>query len=137
MLPTFYQLNNEQDDGQCTESSVTLIPKYMGLTRTEYPSWAFPSDMTDGHGLVEEYLPRGKKDGIYVVISLLYHLENFPKLINIGWGVSVSEPNFASDGVKVEFRNEFPKAIGEWICLLIKGGDTTKIVPLPPRAGGH
>ena len=65
------------------------------------------------------------------------NLANLPKLINIGWGVSVSEPKFTSDGVKVEFRHELPKAIGAWIFLLIKGSNTPKIVPLPSRAGGH
>ena len=41
-------------------------------------------------------------------IPCLYHLENFPKIINIGWGVSVSEPKFKSDGVKADFRHEPP-----------------------------
>ena len=72
-----------------------------------------------------------------MVIPCLYHLENFPKLINIGWGVSVSEPKFTSDGVNAEFIHESPQAIGAWICLVIKGGDTPKIFPLPYRAGGH
>ena len=64
--------------------------------------------MPDGHELVEEYCPRGKEYEIHVVIPCLYHLYNFPKLINIGWGISVSEPKFTSDGVKAEFRHEFP-----------------------------
>ena len=63
--------------------------------------------------------------------------EKFPKLINNGWEVSVSEPKFMSDGVKAEFIHEFAKAIGSWNCLLIKWGDTPKILPLPSRAGGH
>ena len=109
----------------------------MGLPMTEDPSWVCPAAMSDGHGLVEAYLPRGKEDGIHVVIPCLYHLESFPKLINIWWGVSVSEPKFTSDGVKAAFRHEFPEAIGAWIFLLIKGGDTPKIVPLPYRSGGH
>ena len=46
-----------------------------------------------------------------MVIPCLYHMEIFPKLINIEWGVSVSEPNFTSDGVKAAFRYEFPEAI--------------------------
>ena len=82
-------------------------------------------------------MQRGKEDGSYVVIPCLYHLENFSKLINIGWGVSVSEPKFTSDGVKAAFRHELPEVIGKWICLLTKGGDTPKIVPLPSKAGGH
>ena len=72
-----------------------------------------------------------------MVIPCLYHMDNFPKLINIGWGVSVSETKFMSDGLKAAFRHEFPEAIGAWVCLLIKSGDTPKIVPLPSRAGGH
>ena len=72
-----------------------------------------------------------------MVITCLYHLENLPKIINIGCGVSVGEPKFTSDGVKASFRHELPKAIGAWICLLIKGGDNPKIPPLPSRAGGH
>ena len=84
----------------------------MGLTRTEDPSWACPSAMPDGHGLVKADLPRGKEDGSHVVIPCLYHLANLPKLINIGWGVSVSEPKFTSDGVKAAFIDEFPGAIG-------------------------
>ena len=87
--------------------------------------------MPDGHVLVEADLPRGKEYVIHVVIPCLYHLANFPKLINIGWGVSVSEPKFTSDGIKVEFRYESPEAIGAWIFLLIKGGDTPNILPLP------
>ena len=84
--------------------------------------------MPAGHGLVEADFPRGKEFGIHVVIPCLYHLANLPKLINIGGGggVSVSEPKFTSDGIKAAFRHEFPKAIGEWICLFIKGGDTPK-----------
>ena len=109
----------------------------MGLPRTEDLSWEFPSSIPDGHRLVETYLPRGKKYKIYVVIPCLYHLANFPKLINIGWGDSVSKPRFTSDGVKAAFRHEFPEAIGSCICLLIKGFDTPKIVPLPSRTGGH
>ena len=72
-----------------------------------------------------------------MVIPCLYYLAKFPKLINIGWGVSVSEPKFTSDGVKADFKHEFPKAIGAFICLLIKGGDTPKNAPLPSIAGGH
>ena len=93
--------------------------------------------MPDGHGLVEAYLSRGKEDGGQVVIPCLNHLENFPKPINIGLGISVSEPKFTSDGVKVAFRHEFPQAIGACICLLIKGGDNPKILLLPSIAGGH
>ena len=43
-----------------------------------------------------------------MVIPCLYHLENFPKLINIGWGVSFSEPKFIIDGVKAALRYEPP-----------------------------
>ena len=42
-------------------------------------------------------------------IPCLYHLECFPKRINIGWEVIVSEPKFTSDGVKAAFRQKFPK----------------------------
>ena len=93
--------------------------------------------MPDGHGLVKVDFPRVKEYGIHVVISFLYHLANFPKLINIRWRVSVSGPQFTSDGVKAAFRHELPEAIGACIFLLITGGDTPKIVPLPSRAGGH
>ena len=93
--------------------------------------------MTYGHELVKEDLPRGKKYGSHVVIPCIYNLENLPKLINIGWGVSVSEPKLTSDGVKAAFRHELPKAIGAWICLLIKGGDTPKTLPFPSIAGEH
>ena len=64
-------------------------------------------------------------------------MANLPKLINVGWGVSVSEPNFTNDGVKTEFKHEFPHSIGAWVCLFIKGGDTPKTLPLPSRSGGH
>ena len=64
-------------------------------------------------------------------------MDNLPKLISIGWGVSVSETKFMSDGVKAEFRHEFPEAIGVYILLLIKGGETPKIVPLPSIVSGH
>ena len=115
-----------------------FVPKLTGLLRTEDPSWACPSAVLDGHVLVEEDCPRGKEDGSHAVIPYLYHLANFPKLINIGCGgVSVSEPKFTSDGIKAAFRYQFPKAIWAWICLLIKGGDTPKILPMPSRAGGH
>ena len=93
--------------------------------------------MPDGNGLVEVDFPRGKEYGSHVVIPCFYHLVNLPKLINIGWGVSVSEPKFTSDGVKAEFRKELPKSIGACICLLIKGGEAPKIVPLPSIAGVH
>ena len=109
---TVYQLNNKQDSVQFTAISVPLITKWMGLPRTEYPSWACPPAMSDGHGLVEAYYPRGKEYGSHAVIPCLYHLDNLPKLINIGWGVSVSEPKFTSDCIKATFRQESPKAIG-------------------------
>ena len=109
----------------------------MGLPRTEDPSWACPSDIPDGHGLVEADCPRCKEDGSHVVIPYLYHMENLSKLINIGWGFSVSEPRFTSDGVKAAFRHKLPEAIGACICLLIKRGDNPKIVPLPYRSGGN
>ena len=72
-----------------------------------------------------------------MVIPCLYHLSNLPTLINIEWGVSVNEPKFTIDGVKSELRHEFPKPIGAWICLLIEGYDTPKILFLPSREGGH
>ena len=72
-----------------------------------------------------------------MVIPCLYHLANFSRVINIGWGVSVIEPNFTSDGVNEKLRHEFSKEIGAWIFLLIKGDDTPKNVPLSYRAGGH
>ena len=50
-----------------------------------------------------------------MVIPCLYHMANFPKLINIGWGVSVSEPKLMSDGIKTAFRHELLQAIGAWI----------------------
>ena len=93
--------------------------------------------MPDGHGLVKEDFPIGKEDRSYVVIPCLYHLAIFSKRISIGWGVSVSEPNFTSDGVKLAFRHEFPQAIGACIFLLIKGGDTPEILPLASISGGH
>ena len=105
----------------------------MGIPRTEDPSWACPSDMLDVHGLVKEDFSRGKEYSC--VHSMPYHLANLPKIINIGWGVSVSEPKFTSDFVKADFRHELSKAIGAWISLLFKGVDTPKIVPLPSRAG--
>ena len=52
-------------------------------------------------------------------------------------GVSVSEPKFTSDGFKLAFRHELPQRIGAWICLLIKGDDTQKILPIPSISGGH
>ena len=36
------------------------------------------------------------------------------------------EPKFTSDGIKREFRYEFPKAIEAWIFLLIKWDDNQK-----------
>ena len=93
--------------------------------------------MIDGHGIAEADFPRVKGDGSHVVIPYLYHMVNFPKLINIGWEVSVSEPKFKSDGVKSAFRHEFLETIRGWICLLIKGVDTPKIVPISSRADGH
>ena len=87
--------------------------------------------MPYGHGLTKADRPRGKEYGSYVVIPCLYHLEIFPKLINLGWGISVGEPKFTSDGVKATFGHEFPEAIGARICLLIQGGDTPKILPIP------
>ena len=68
--------------------------------------------MTYGNGIVEADLPRGKEYGSHVVITCLYHLENFPKNINIGWGVIVSKPEFKSDDAKAAFRHELPEAIG-------------------------
>ena len=134
---TFYEINNKQDDGQCTASSVSLIPKFMGLPRIEDISWACTYSMPYGNGLVETDLPIDKEDGSHVVIICLYHLENLPKIINTGWGVSVSEPSFTSDGVKSEFRHELPEAIGEWIFLLIKGDYNPPPPHLPSRAGGN
>ena len=87
---TFYQFNNKQDAIQLTEISVPLITKWIWILRTKDTSWACQSAIPDGHGLVKEYLPRGKEDGSHVIITCLYHLENLPKFINIGWGVSVS-----------------------------------------------
>ena len=43
--------------------------------------------MPDEHVIVEADFPRGKEDGSHMIIPCLYHLENFPKLINIGWGL--------------------------------------------------
>ena len=77
----------------------------MGLPRTEDPSWSCTYAMPDGHGIVEVDCSRGNEDGSHVVVPCLYHLENFPKLINIGWKVSVSELKFTSDGVKAAFRH--------------------------------
>ena len=99
MFLSFYQINNRQDAVQFTEIIVPLITKWMGLPRTEYPYWACPYDMIYGNGFIEVDFPRVKEDGIHVVIPCLYYLSNFPKPINIGWGISVSEPNFMSDGV--------------------------------------
>ena len=93
--------------------------------------------MPYGHELVEVDFPRGKEDESHVVIPCLYHLANFPKLINIGWGVSDIEPKFTSDCVKAKFRHEFTDSIGAWIFLLIKGGITPKNIPLPSRLYGH
>ena len=64
-------------------------------------------------------------------------MANLPKLINIGWGVSVSEPRFTSDGVKAAFRHELPEVIGACIYLLIKGVDSPKIIFIPSITGGH
>ena len=134
---TLYQLNNKEDAGKWKSRNFPLIPKWMGLLRTEDTSWAYPSAIPYGHVIVEADCPRDKEDGSRVVIPCLYYLENFPKLIKIGWRVSVSETKFTGYGIKEVFINESPKAIGAWISLLIKGGDTPKILPVPSRAGGH
>ena len=65
----FYKLNNTKYAGQCTEISVPLINKWMGILRTEDLSWECSSTIPDGYGLIEEYCPREKKDGIHVVIT--------------------------------------------------------------------
>ena len=109
----------------------------MGILRKEDTSWACPSTMTDEHGLVEADWPRGKEYRSPVVITYLYPMMNFPKIINIGWVVSVSEPKFTIDGIKAAFRNEFPQEIGEWICLFIKGVGTPKPLHIPSKTGGH
>ena len=93
--------------------------------------------MPDGHGIVEADFPRGKQYVSCIVILCIYHLARFPKLIKIGLGFSVSEPKFTSDDINSEFRHEFAEVIGEWICFLIKWGDTPKILSLPSRSGGH
>ena len=131
MFLNFYQLNNKKDSGQCISSSVPFIPKWMGLPRAEESSWACPYAIPDGHGIVKTYFPRDKEDGSHVVVTCLYHLVNLPKLINLGWGFIVSEPTFTSDIVKAAFRHELLEAIGAWICLLIKGGDSRKNFPIP------
>ena len=64
--------------------------------------------MPYGYELIEEIFPRGKEYGSNVVIPCLYYLANFPRLISIGWGVSVIEPKFTSDVVKAAFRQELP-----------------------------
>ena len=87
----------------------------MGIPRTEYPYRSCPSDIPYGHGIVKADLPIGKEYGSNVVIPCLYHLEFFPKLINIGWWVRVSKPKFKSDGVKAAFRHELPQEIWAWI----------------------
>ena len=132
----FYQLNNKQYSVQCTANSFPLIPKWMGLLRTEDTYWECPFAMLDVHGLAKVYFPRGKEDGSHVVIPCLYYLEIFQKVINIRWRVSVSEPKFKSDDFKAALRHEFPKVVGVWIFLLIKGRDNPKTLPLPYRAGG-
>ena len=71
----------------------------MGLPRKEDTSWSYLSDIPDVNGLINADCLRGKEDGNHVFIPCLYHLANFIKLINIGWEVNVSEPNFPSDGV--------------------------------------
>ena len=134
---TLYQLNKKQDAIQFTEISVPIITKWMGLPRIEDPSWVCTYAMPDVHGLVAADLPRSKEYKIHVVIPYLYHLEDFPKLINIGWGVSVSEPKFTSDVVEEKFRHEVPEAIEAWICLLIKCGQNPQTLPLPSREGGN
>ena len=78
--------------------------------------------MPYGNVLVKADCPRGKEDESRVVIPRLYHLDHLQKLINIGWRVSVIEPNITSYEVKSVFRHELPEEIGAWICLLIKGG---------------
>ena len=108
MLLNFYQLNNKQDSGKFNSIRVALITKWMGLPRTEDPSWKCLSDMLYGHVLVEVDSPRVDEYGSYVVIPCLHHLNNLPKLINIGWGVSFIEPKFNSYGVKSAFRHESP-----------------------------
>ena len=89
-----------------------LINKLIELPGTENQSWESPSEMPDGHVLVEKDYPRSKEDGSRLFIPCLYHLGNFPRLINKGWGVSVIKTKFMSDGVKADFRHAFPKAIG-------------------------
>ena len=93
--------------------------------------------MPDGHGLIEVDCPTGKEYGSYVVITCHYHLVKFPNLTTYGGGASVIEPKFMSDGVKAECRHEFTQAIGAWICLLLRGSDTPKTLPLPSIADGH
>ena len=105
----FYQLNNKQDAGKFSARIVPIILKWMGILIKADPSWTCPSAMPYGHGLVKVDCPRGEEDGIHVVIQCLYHLENLPKLINLGWRISGSEPKFTSDGFKAAFRNYFPR----------------------------
>ena len=134
---TFYQLKNNQEDLQYISRGVPLIPKWMNFPRTEDPSWACTFAMPDRNGILEEDLPRDKEDGSCVVIPCFYYQENLPKLLNIGWSVSVSEPQSMSDGVKAALGYDFPKSIRALIFFLNKGGDTLKILPLPSISGGH
>ena len=85
-----------------------LIPKWVVLMSTEDPSWACPYDMPYVNVLVEADFPRGKENGSHVVIPRLCHMDNLQKLINIGWRLSVIEPNFTSYKVKALFRHELP-----------------------------
>ena len=69
--------------------------------------------MAYGHVLAKSDFPRGREDGSHVVISCINHLAALPKLINLGWGVSVSETKFTNDGDKALFLNiNYPRRIG-------------------------
>ena len=81
----------------------------------EYPSWACTYAMLDEHGIFRHISQEARKIEVMWSFHAFTVWVIFPKLINIGWGDSVSKHKLISDSIIRMLRHEPPQEIG--ICI--------------------
>ena len=97
----------------------SVVPKRVGLPRTEYPSGAGPLVVPNRHCLIKANNPSGKEYGSHVVVPRFYHLADLPDLVDKRRSLGVRKLEVPRDSNKTLPRHVVLKIVGAWILLLV------------------
>ncbi len=119
-----------------TAHGIILVPKGIGLTRTEYPSGAHIHGVSDGHAFIKAEGPRKNRSIGYVIIPCFDCLTNLTESYKISWRNEIGESQLSCDFATAFLAHLLLEFERTSIDLVI-GVFCWKIILVPSRTSQH